>query len=155
MRTKAAQQPKSDTATETGLKDPGQPAAAEGQARAVSTVSSEKRQKRGGNPQVDAILRQIEELWGQKIVHWGKEVKDIKAALDRGYQPDDLVECWKAAQESPRWKGQWMPMAYLVEDVGEWLNNGHAALAKWRIPLGGAPRRVDAHSAEDFKGGWS
>jgi len=89
------------------------------------------RRKTGGNPQVDQVLESIEGLWGQPIVHWAKEAKEVKAALATGYAPEQVVACWKAAQESPRWKGRWMPLAYLVEDLGEFVKNGGCPLRKW------------------------
>ena len=84
--------------------------------------------------EIDRALAVIQELWGQPIVHWAKEAKEVKAALASGYQPEQIVACWKAAQESPRWKGRWMPLAYLVEDLGEYLNNGGGPLRKWGQP---------------------
>jgi hypothetical protein len=101
------------------------------------------RRKTGGNPQVDQVLESIQELWGQPIVHWAKEAKEVKAALARGYEPQQVVACWKAAQESPRWKGRWMPMAYLVEDLGEFVKNGGGPLRKW----GGPPAKEEARAA--------
>lgn len=60
----------------------------------------------------------------QPVVHWAKEAKAIKAALDRGYTQEQVLACWQASQESPRWKGQWIPMAFMVEDLGEFLKTG-------------------------------
>ncbi|GEM_PF-4162205 len=97
--------------------------------------SGEGRIKTGGNPEVDHVLGAIQRLWGQPIVHWAKEAREVKAALSRGYGTKQIVECWKAAQESTRWKGRWMPMAFLVEDLGEFCNGGGRPLRKW----GGQP----------------
>jgi hypothetical protein len=88
--------------------------------------------------EIDRALAVIQELWGQPIVHWAKEAKEVKAALASGYQPEQIVACWKAAQESPRWKGRWMPLAYLVEDLGEFVNNGQRPLRKWGYQPGKA-----------------
>lgn len=101
------------------------------------------RRKTGGNPEVDQVLESIQELWGQPIVHWAKEAKEVKAALARGYEPQQVIACWKAAQDSPRWKGRWMPLAYLVEDLGEFVKNGGGPLRKW----GGSPAKEEARAA--------
>ena len=100
------------------------------------------RRKTGGNPEVDAVLSAIQELWGQPIVHWGKEAREVKAALAKGFQPGQIVACWKAAQESSRWKGRWMPLAYLVEDLGEFVKSGEKPLRKW----GSAPGEEEGHA---------
>ena len=94
------------------------------------------RKKTGGNSEVDRALAAIQELWGQPIVHWAKEAREVKAALGNGYQPEQIVACWKAAQEGDRWKGRWMPLAYLVEDLGEFVNQGGRPLRKWGHPPG-------------------
>ncbi|MDO8751707.1 MAG: hypothetical protein Q7K03_11305 [Dehalococcoidia bacterium] len=104
------------------------------------------RRKTGGNPQVDGVLEAIEGLWGQPIVHWAKEAKEVKAALARGYDPEQVVDCFRAAQESPRWKGRWMPLAYLVEDLGEFVKNGGCPLRKW-----GQPGKEEAHAESRSK----
>ena len=104
------------------------------------------RKKTGGNPAVDRALAAIQELWGQPIVHWAKEAREVKAALGKGYQPEQIVACWKAAQECTRWKGRWMPLAYLVEDLGEFVNNGERPLRKWGYQPGKEEGRAENRS---------
>ncbi|MDP3064046.1 MAG: hypothetical protein Q8O40_12670, partial [Chloroflexota bacterium] len=98
------------------LDDPNQSPAATQRASSarVSGAVGEKRSKRGGNPQADAILEHVEKAWGQPIPFWGKEARFVKQALGMGYVAEQILACWRLAQESPRWKGQWMPMASLL-----------------------------------------
>ncbi len=78
-----------------------------------------RRLKSGGNPQVDRVLGEIWKMAGKPVIIWGMEARAIKAALDAGYTPDQLVSCWKAARERPKWSEQWMPMVFLAQDVVE------------------------------------
>jgi len=81
--------------------------------------------------QVKDVLTTIETIWAQPIVHRSKEAKEIKAALSSGYSQEQIVACFRAGQESARWKGQWLPMAYLVEDLGEFVKTGQ--VKKWGL----------------------
>lgn len=149
-RAEATQPTETIKNTETeGLEDLGQPAVAERPARVSGAVTS-RRPKRGGNPQADAILEHIRQAWGQPIVKWGKEARSVNDALRLSYTPEQILACWQAAQESLRWRGQWMPMAYLVEDLGEWVKNGGASLRKWSwVPGQGRSTRVEPGADPD------
>ena len=101
------------------------------------------KRKTGGNPVVNGILEDIRQAWGQPIAHRGKEAHFVKEALDLGYTGEQVLACWRVAQESPRWRGCWMPMAYLVEDLGEFVNGGGQSLRKWGGRVGRHPKEVD------------
>ncbi len=103
----------------------------EARSETAPAISGKYRQKTGGNPAVDQVLSSIQQLWGQPIVHWGREAKEVKAALARGYKSEEIIQCWQASQQCSRWQGRWMPMSYLVEDLGEFLKNGGRPLKKW------------------------
>ncbi len=129
---------------ETNGQDSSPPSAGGGEVAAPRAMTTRK--KTGGNPEVDRALATIQELWGQPIVHWAKEAREVKAALGKGYQPEQIVACWKAAQECARWKGRWMPLAYLVEDLGEFINNGERPLRKWGYQPGKEEGRAENRS---------
>lgn len=102
-----------------------------------------------GEPNASNVLKEIESLWGQPIIHKAKETKEIKAAITSGYTPDQIVACYKASQARGRWKGQWYPMSYLVEDLGEFVKTG--AVKKWETGGRGqtpAPRGQEDQSEQ-------
>lgn len=154
LRAEAAQQ-QGEAGTDKP-QDPDRPAVAEGPARVRGSVSP-RRPKRGGNPQVDAVLEQIQEAWGQPIAYWAKEVPFVKKALDQGYTPDQILACWRSAQESPRWKDQWMSMATLLGYMSEFVKNDCRALRRWQWVPGQlrSATRVEARGdPKDFEGEW-
>ncbi|MDP3064386.1 MAG: hypothetical protein Q8O40_14420 [Chloroflexota bacterium] len=154
LRAEAAQQ--LDQAETDKLRNPDRPAVAEGPARVRGSVSP-SRPKRGGNPQVDAVLEEIETAWGPPIAFWAKEAPFVKKALAQGYTQEQILACWRLAQESPRWKGQWMPMATLLGYLGEFKKNGYQPLRNWQWVPGQSrgATRVEAHGdPKDFEGEW-
>lgn len=106
---------------------------------------------------MDAILEHVENAWGQPIPFWGKEARWVKRALDLGYTSEQIEACWRAAQASPRWSGVWMPMATLLDDLGEFVKNDQRQLRKWQFVPGQlrGPTRVEARrDPKDFEGEW-
>lgn len=121
-----AQSTRSRDYAETSVGPPPEPAGPGGPTQANSEENDTKKVPRPPRQQTaaNAVLKQVEQEWGQPVVHWAKEAKAIRAALDRGYTQEQVLACWRASQESPRWKGQWIPMAFLVEDLGEFVKTG-------------------------------
>ncbi|MDP3063904.1 MAG: phage replisome organizer N-terminal domain-containing protein [Chloroflexota bacterium] len=139
------------------LEDLGEAAVSRDQTPARVSGTVEKRPKRGGNPQVDVILEQIQKEWGQRIGHWGKEAHWVKEALGKDYTSDQILACWRAAQASPRYRDVWMPMATLLEDLGEFVKNDQRQLRKWQFVPGqlrGATRVEARGDPKDFEGEW-
>lgn len=91
---------------------------------------------RSGPGGVKEVLDELERLWGHKLVYRPKEKAAIREALASHYTVAQIVQCWRAAQQSPRWRGRWIPLAMLVEDLREFVKNDRGPLVWQQAPSG-------------------
>jgi len=91
----------------------------------------------------EEVLDQLEALWGHKLMNRRREGAAIRHALANGYTADQIVACWRATQASHKWSGKWMPLAFLVEDLGDFIEGGGQPLRKWGGVVGQHPDEPD------------
>ena len=77
--------------------------------------------KSRGDSRIPIILKFISLELGQPIAFYGKEGAAIKRALDMGYSPEQLYDCWRAMKKWEWWQGKWLPLAKVTENLGEFV----------------------------------
>jgi hypothetical protein len=87
------------------------------------------------DPRVREILRAVEMRLGYPIAHWPKEAAAVKRGLRMGYTPEEILGCWETMRGFAFWKGRWLPMAKVVENLGAYREG---TLREWRPPSAGA-----------------
>ncbi len=72
---------------------------------------------------VKATILAICQAAGQdpKLVNWGKEGVSIKKALAAGYTPEDIISCYTERAKESYWRGKWVPLAFVVQDLALFL----------------------------------
>lgn len=89
----------------------------------TTLVNSNDEGKPSSPSPVEVVFKAIHACYGfpkngqpDPIPNYGKEGKAIKTMLQRGFEPDRIVECWA---DKTRKRGSWVSMVYVNEDIGE------------------------------------
>ena len=73
------------------------------------------------NPEVKQVLDTVTEKLGYSIPFYAKEGKAVKRALKMGFTPDQFIACWDKMKMFSFWKGKWLPLAKVTENLGEFV----------------------------------
>ena len=95
----------------------------------VSQIPQKKKAKEPPDPRVTEVLQAVERQLGYPIAHWAKEAAAVKRGLKMGYTPEEILGCWETMRGFSFWKGQWLPMAKVVENLGAYRKG---VLKEWR-----------------------
>lgn len=61
-----------------------------------------------------AISRRV----GYPIIPYAKEAAAVKRALGT-YSPEEFLACWEQLKKDRFWQNKWLPLAKVVESLGE------------------------------------
>jgi len=70
-------------------------------------------------PEVKTILDTISDRVGYQIPSYAKEGVAVKRALKMGFNADQFLSCWETMKGFEFWKGKWLPLAKVTENLGE------------------------------------
>jgi phage replication O-like protein O len=96
-------------------------------------VQAPHRKKAQGSPdpRVTEVLQAVERRLGYPIAHWAKEAAAVKRGLRMGYTPEEILGCWETMRGFAFWRGRWLPMATVVDNLGAYREG---VLMEWRPP---------------------
>lgn len=103
------------------------------------------------DPRVKTVLDTISGELGTQIPFYAKEGAAVKRALQMGHTEEQILACWRKMKTFPFWRGQWLPLAKVAENIGEFVA-GRLTDGKPRDGSGKAQaRRAPVRRAEDFR----
>ena len=105
------------------------------------------------DPRVKEILNAVSEKVGYQIPHYAKEGTAVKRALKMGFSPGEFIACWEMMKTFAFWKGKWLPLAKVTENLGEFVK-GRLSDGPARKDQRAPPSRRAPASAEDLAKGW-
>jgi phage replication O-like protein O len=97
----------------------------------VTQIPQTKKHRMPPDPRVTEVLRAVEMRLGYPIAHWAKEAAAVKRGLKLGYTPEEILGCWETMRGFSFWRGRWLPMATVVDNIGAYREG---VLREWRPP---------------------
>lgn len=73
------------------------------------------------DPRINQILDTIGQKVGYEIANFAKEGAAVKRALKMGFSPEQFIACWEKLKTFAFWKGKWLPLAVVTENLGEFV----------------------------------
>lgn len=96
-------------------------------------------------------MNTISQKVGYQIPHYAKEGAAVKRALAMRFTPEQFIACWEKMKTFAFWKGKWLPLVKVTENLGEFVA-GRLENGKPRDDPGQTTkRRPEVRRAEDFE----
>lgn len=80
-----------------------------------------RRKQVSPDPRIKEILDSIGQKVGYEIANFAKEGAAVKRALTMGFSPQEFIACWEKLKTFAFWKGKWLPLATVTENLGEFV----------------------------------